>query len=93
MPTLHTLNSADSALLQRCTSACKEGDSLVLLEAGTNNAIATHANAELLLKMLPQVKIVAVGEAIANALAEVEWISYEDFVELAASHNPLQSWY
>lgn len=101
MAMLHTVNKSpfERGALRSCLRLAADGSTVLLLEDavvaaldGTECAPAVRdAGRRLALRVLGP-DLAARGLAAARVLDGVEVIDYPEFVELAATHDSIQSW-
>jgi tRNA 2-thiouridine synthesizing protein B len=100
--TLHTVNKSpfSSSALESCLSHLVDGAALLLIEDGVFAALAGTAFAERLEQTSRRHALYVLGpDLIARGLADrplvggLQIVDYLDFVQLAASHATVQSWF
>lgn len=102
MSTLHTVNRSpfSHSALQSCLAICAPGDAVLLIEDGVYAALPQAPSADQLQETLASgVGVLALtkdtsARGLTDRLAAgVELTDYNGFVELACTHQRIQSWY
>ena len=101
MAMLHTVNKSpfERGALQSCLRLAADGATVLLLEDavvaaldGTAHAAAVREAAERLAVRVLGPDLAARGLAAERVLDGVQVVGYPEFVELAATHDSIQSW-
>jgi tRNA 2-thiouridine synthesizing protein B len=97
MSTLHLVNKAHPAsnALASCLAHCRSGDSVLLIEDGVYGAVAAVWPAD----ALPGVSLFVIADDVearglmARLHPDFQAVDYHGFVSLAASHQPIVTWF
>ena len=101
MATLHTVNKSpfQNQTLISCLGHVKAGDSVLMIEDGVYGAMSGSALSEVVAGMGANIKLFVLAADIAargidaGRVAEgVTPVDYEEFVDMAASHDRVQNW-
>ena len=101
MGMLHTVNKSpfEKTSLDSCLRFAQEGSSILLIEDGvyaamrgtkTEDKMVAAGNRHKIFVLGPDLE--ARGLAVENVIAGIETVDYGGFVDLAASHDNVQSW-
>jgi len=101
MATLHTVNKSpfQNQTLISCLGHAKAGDSVLMIEDGVYGAMQGNAMSEVVAGMGANVKLFVLGADIAargidagRVAKGIASVDYEEFVDMAASHDRVQNW-
>jgi len=98
---LHTVNKSpfEKTTLDSCLRFAQQGASILLLEDGvyaamrgtaTEGKMVVAGNRHKIFVLGPDLK--ARGLAVENVIEGIEMVDYGGFVDLAVSHDNVQSW-
>lgn len=101
MAILHIVNKSafTSSVAQTCLDHCSHQDSVIFIENGVFNALASSPLAERINRLQAKVKFFILDEDITarglsnKILPGIQLIDYKGFVALTVEHSPVQSWY
>ncbi|MCK5609087.1 sulfurtransferase complex subunit TusB [Candidatus Pacearchaeota archaeon] len=98
---LHIINKSptNSPALKQCLKRAQQGSSILLMEDAAyaliskteaSSQIKQHMNRVSFYVLEPDIKARGIGEKIISG---IQRIGYNDFVKLACSQHPVQSWF
>ena len=101
MATLHTVNKSpfQNQTLISCLGHAMPGDAVLMIEDGVYGAMSGNAMSEVVAGMGASIKLFVLGADLAargidaGRVAEgITSVDYDEFVDMAASHDRVQNW-
>ena len=100
---LHTINQSpyDNNIIPRCLRVAADGDVIIFIEDGVYSALnqqpystdlqqAIETKHHQIYALLPDLQARGITDNLATL---IQLINYDEFVDLAATHHPMQAWY